>query len=200
MEIGNINSPPVHPVRRNQHSAPEKREQRPESSESVSVAFKHAEIAVDYTSYARNGAVNSMASVQPDTVAEELGIGEIAWLRNAIHAEVLAQVKDFLGTYFEENPEAVEQISRGEIPEYFNVENTARRILNIYFATYEEGQDRKTFVERAKGIIEQAYADVAGMVGELPDIVLQTRAKVMEILDTFANGGDVSDFMQMKIG
>jgi len=168
------------------------------------------EIAV-YTSQPRiSGAVprvlgaeiGNSPQIQESQTTDEKPINqtaETAQLKQAIHAEVLAQVKDFLGAYFKEHPEDVEKISRGEIPDYFNVDNTARRILDIYFSRYQEGEDKGEFVKRAKGIIEQAYGDVEKMVGTLPDIVQKTREKVMEILDNFAQGGDISDFMSRKI-
>ena len=200
MEIGTVTTSVILPEKRNQPAVYEKRGQGAENVTSVSVVFERTEVTIDYTLYTRAGTPENNAHVQPETAVEQQDIADIARLREAIHAEVLAQVKYYLGTFFTENPEAVEQVSRGEIPEYFNVENTARRILDIYFAYFEEGQDRTAFVERAKSIIEQAYGDVAELVGELPAIVLQTRDKVMEILDIFADGGDVSEFMQRKIG
>ena len=109
------------------------------------------------------------------------------------------EVKQSLNEFFVNNPEALEDIEAGKIPEYFNVENTAKRILDIYFSQYN-GEDKKAFVERAKGIISQAYSEVEQMVGTLPDIVIQTRDKVYEILDKFANGKDVSDFIKINNG
>ena len=199
MEIGVITPRQAVPIERNKDVLPEAREKEPVVFSSVSVIYERTEITAEYSLYTRDRNAGNYAGIQNDTTTGEIGAAEVAGLREAIHAEVLAQVKDLLGVFFEENPEAVEQVSRGEIPEYFNVENTARRILDIYFAYYQEGQERTAFVERAKSIIEQAYADVEAMVGTLPDIVQQTREKVMEILDTFAKGGDISEFMQRKI-
>lgn len=108
--------------------------------------------------------------------------------------EVVESLKDF----FEANPEAAEEISNGEIPEYFNVENTGRRILDIYFSRYD-GEDRQEFAARARGIIEQAYSDVSSMMGGLPDIVQQTREYVLDVLDRFAAGEDVSDAISYDI-
>ena len=101
----------------------------------------------------------------------------VVQLREKIHNEILAQVKEFLTGFFEKNPEAVERISKGEIPEYFNVDNTTRRILNIYFSRFEEGQNKEEFVAHAKDIIKQAYGDVEGLVRELPEIVFSRHAR-----------------------
>ena len=68
--------------------------------------------------------------------------------------------------------------------------------MNIYFSQYKEGEDKEAFAERANSVIVQSYGDVVGLVGDLPEIVLETRSKVMQILEEFANGDDISDFMQ----
>ena len=168
------------------------------------VIFEHSEIKADFTFYTRNRPVESepdtQGASQPEIATDVPENSEIVQLRAEIHSEILSQVNNFLEVFFEKNPEAAEQVGRGEIPEYFNVDNTARRILNIYFSRYEEGQNREEFTARAKSIIEQAYTDVKGLVGELPDIVLQTREKVMDIFTIFAEGGDISEFLQTQIG
>jgi hypothetical protein len=166
--------------------------------ESISVTFEHTEININYAAYTSNGTSleirNGRSSEKIESI--ELNSGEIGQLRETIRKEILEQVKSFLGSFFENDPEAVEQVGNGEIPEYFNVDNTARRILNIYFSHYQEGDDKMKFAERAKSIIEQAYGDVGEIVGDLPEIVLETRIKVMQILEDFVNGGDVTDFLQ----
>ncbi|MFC1564554.1 hypothetical protein ACFL6G_06425 [candidate division KSB1 bacterium] len=164
---------------------------------SYAVKFEHTEVNAEFGFYDSKGKLSNAEQIQQIAGKDDITTGDVTKLKSLIHEEVLAQVKDSLGTYFKENPEAAEQVSRGEIPEYFNVENTARRILDIYFSRYEEGEDKTSFVERAKEIINQAYGDVEGMVGELPEIVLQTRDKIMEILDRFAAGEDISDFMTL---
>lgn len=110
--------------------------------------------------------------------------------------ELVDQTRAFLSTYFNENPEALQDIQNGKIPEYFNEENTARRILNIFFDGYN-GEDRAAFADRAKSIISQAYGDVQTMVGgELPEIVLRTKDLIYEIIESFKNGEDkIFDFL-----
>ncbi len=166
---------------------------------SIAVSFEHTEINAEYSFYDVKGRLSNQEQIQQISNKEEIGVSDVAKLKDLIHKEVMAQVKDSLGAFFIENPEAAEQVSRGEIPEYFNVENTARRILNIYFSRYEEGEDKQAFVERAKEIINQAYSDVEGIAGDLPEIVLQTRDKIMDILDKFAAGEDISNFMNVGI-
>jgi len=41
------------------------------------------------------------------------------------------KAKESLKEYFDENPDALEKIEQGEIPEYWNKENTAKRIFDI---------------------------------------------------------------------
>lgn len=166
---------------------------------SASVTYERTEISIEFSTYSLDEIKKNAEKADKKIEPKDSSIAETAQLKAQIHDEVLKQVKGFLGNFFEENPEAVEQVSRGEIPEYFNVENTARRILDIYFNYYQEGDDKEAFVERAKGIIEQAYGEVAGLVGELPGIVLDTKQKVMEILDAFANGENISGFMGREI-
>ena len=36
-----------------------------------------------------------------------------------------------LGAFFANNPEVLEQVENGKVPDYFNVENTGDRILDI---------------------------------------------------------------------
>lgn len=200
MEISNVELPPV--LTGIPSAEPKSKDPKPahqkKNSDSFSVTFEHTVINIDFTVYTDNGRLEEIQRRNSSGEIESLNRdnAEIVQLRESIRNEILEQVKSFLGLFFEESPEAVEQVVRGEIPEYFNVENTARRILNIYFSQFQEGDDKKAFAERAKSIIEQAYGDVAGIVGDLPDIVLETRSKVMQILEEFANGGDISDFMQ----
>lgn len=201
MEISTVELPPVLTQSGNRNGNAAKQVKNTKKYNPVSVTFEHTEITIDYTAYTRNVrteevpdrvSLQRIASAEPD-------VAEIAVLREDIQAEILEQVKAFLGTFFEENPEAAEEISQGIIPEYFNIENTTRRILNIYFARYEQGEDKVAFAERAKSIINQAYNDVESIVSGLPEIVLKTQSKVMEILDIFAQGGDISDYMQTVI-
>ncbi len=151
------------------------------------VIFEHSEIKADFTFYTRNRPVESepdtQGASQPEIATDVPGNSEIVQLRAEIHSEILSQVNNFLEVFFEKNPESAEV-----------------KYLNIYFSRYEEGQNREEFTARAKSIIEQAYTDVKGLVGELPDIVLQTREKVMDILTIFAEGGDISEFLQTQIG
>ncbi|MFC1553835.1 hypothetical protein ACFL7D_04290 [candidate division KSB1 bacterium] len=205
MEIGIVSDSLQITFQKNFNSEQKRNNSIEKSDYSISVTYEHIKISAEKNFYDKFGKVQESNGQETEKIQEnkpqkELNNGEVAEIKQLIHEEVLKQVKGFLGAFFEENPEAVEQISRGEIPEYFNVENTAKRILDIYFVRFEEGEDREEFVARAKSIINQAYGDVEGMVGDLPDIVQKTREKIMGILDRFAQGEDVSEFMGYKIG
>ncbi|NVM01681.1 MAG: hypothetical protein HWN67_05070 [Candidatus Helarchaeota archaeon] len=136
----------------------------------------------------------NLAKTKED-IRREIELQTVQLLRK--YLEKFPEVKTSLKEFFENNPETLDQIKAGEIPEYFNVENTAKRILDIFFSRYD-GEDRKAFAERAKSIISQAYRDVEQIVGTLPEIVIQTRNKIYEILDKFANGDDVSEFVNIE--
>ncbi len=168
------------------------------AAEQAAVRYEHVEVNFELSVYTAKGRPDQLKeSKQPDKI-EQVDHGQVAQLRAKIHNEILEQVKTSLGTFFKENPEAAEEVSRGEIPEYFNVENTGRRILMIYFNNFQEGDDKSSFVSRAKEIINQAYSDVEGITGGLPNIVQETREFIMEMLDRFEKGEDISGFLGMN--
>ena len=100
-----------------------------------------------------------------------------------------------LKTYFDENPEDLEKIEQGEIPEYWNQENTAKRIFDIAVQGYEDGDDKEAFYEKTVKMVKQAYSEVEEMVGGLPDLVIDTKNAVLKGLEEFRDGkarGDIS--------
>ncbi|MFC1562895.1 hypothetical protein ACFL4Z_02465 [candidate division KSB1 bacterium] len=172
------------------------------NSYNLTLSANYKETAVSYSTD-KNESKNEVKQI--DTETKTKNITEIRMdIRNEIkmqtiqlltqYLEEVPEVKSSLKEFFTNNPESLNEIAAGKIPEYFNVENTAKRILDIYFSVYD-GEEKEAFVERARRVISQAYSEVEQMVGTLPDIVLQTRDKVFEILDKFANGEDVSDFV-----
>lgn len=118
----------------------------------------------------------------------------VALKRAEIREDILSKTKALLFKTFEENPEFVEQIKNGIIPDYFNEKNTASRILDIYLPHYQEGDDKESFVKHAKSLISQAYGEVTEINnGGLPDLVNRTRELVFEKLDAFFNGESIED-------
>ena len=82
----------------------------------------------------------------------------------------------------------------GAVPEYWNKENTARRIFSIAMMGYEEGMDREQFADKAIEMVKQAYSDVRSMLGfEFPELVTDTRQAVLDALEQFKGGGALSE-------
>ena len=105
------------------------------------------------------------------------------------------KAKESLATYFNENPEALEEIENGDVPEYWNQENTAKRIFDIVFSGFNKGKetDMDKFYEKSKSMIEQAYSEVEEMVGGLPTLVTDTKEAVLNGLEQFKDGKDISE-------
>ena len=88
-----------------------------------------------------------------------------------------------LGDYFANNSEDWEKVQNGIVPEYFGVEKTAQRILDIWVPKNPNGP---IDVDYVKGYINQAYSEVAQMFGgKLPQLVLDTQQYIMERLDEY---------------
>ncbi len=98
-----------------------------------------------------------------------------------------------LKEYVEENPEDLEDIEKGIIPEYWNQENTAKRIFNILLEGLDRADDKDSFYESSKDMIEKVYSDVETEVGKLPQLVTDTKNAVLNGLDEFLKGTNVSD-------
>lgn len=93
-----------------------------------------------------------------------------------------------LVSFYSNNPDAFDKVKNGEIPDYFNVENTGDRILNT-FLSGENTEDGSFDVERARQIITQAYDEVGQMFGgKLPQLTLDTKEYVFNRLDEIAQG------------
>ncbi len=90
-------------------------------------------------------------------------------------------------------PDTTEAVYIGGIPEYWNKENTARRIFDIALMGYEEGMGRTEFADTAIEMVKQAYSDVSSMFGELPQLVQDTRQAVLDALEQFKSGAALSE-------
>ncbi len=91
-----------------------------------------------------------------------------------------------LNAYFSEHPEDLEKIGQGEIPDYFNIENTGQRILDIWIGSEPPDANVEEWVEEVKGLIGQAYGEISGMFSGLPQLVLDTQSYVNDRLDQYA--------------
>ncbi len=95
--------------------------------------------------------------------------------------------------YLEENPEDLEKIEQGVVPEYWNKENTAKRIFDIALLSFNKDDNKEDFYENSKKFIKQAYSEVEKLIGKLPDLVIETKEAVLKGLDDFRNGIDSSE-------
>ena len=123
--------------------------------------------------------------------AEEKGDGSLLDSTLQDMARFTGNARDPLGlaSYFAENPQDWEKVQNGGIPNYFNVENTSERILDIWVPYYNESEDIEEWLTQTKNLIGQAYDEVSQMVGGgLPQLVQDTRAYVMNALEEFAAG------------
>ena len=119
--------------------------------------------------------------------AKKSGSSDLLQEALARFAELSGNVDDplGLGDYYTAHPEDWEQVQAGQIPDYFNVENTGQRILSLWMGGYDGQSDPAAWAEGVKDKINQAYGEVSDMVGGLPDIVKQTQDYIMNQLDAF---------------
>ncbi|RKY89632.1 hypothetical protein DRQ09_00985 [candidate division KSB1 bacterium] len=175
---------------------PQLKESKSTGSEiSISYRYEKIDIRFQYKTYRKE---KNSDQIEKPINKKDITPSLIFSQKEKIKNEILEQTKQLLARFFEKNPEALKEIQQGKIPEYFNVENTARRILNIFFSRYD-GEDPEVFVDRVKKIINQAYKDVENIIGgSLPEIVQKTKEKVLQMLDDFAGGKDITDFLNKK--
>ena len=175
---------------KNTQKEKDKNETKPDNSPAY--LYEKTDLSLTLSTYGNEK--KSTVIEQPPNTEKNLLSGS-AQEKERIKNEIIEQTRALLAEFFEENPEALKDIEAGKIPDHFNAENTARRILNIYFSRYE-GEDPKTFVEQVRALIEQAYQDVEQIIGgELPGIVQETRELIFDLLDDFAEGEDISEFL-----
>ena len=110
-----------------------------------------------------------------------------------------------MNAYFTEHPEDLAQVQKGEIPDYFNVKNTAQRILQIWVGDKPPEGSSTEWLQDIKDLIGQAYQEVTGMLGELPQLVLDTKDYIENQLDQWITEStknkenkDVPDMMSVQ--
>jgi len=104
---------------------------------------------------------------------------------------LIGQAHSDLSTYFQDNPDALDEIAQGRIPEYWNAANTATRLFNILLSGYNESISRDTFYEKAMALTDQAYGEVHSLIGhDFPELVLETRSVLEDALKQFKEGAD----------
>lgn len=81
-----------------------------------------------------------------------------------------------------------------DLTEYWNRENTARRIFAIALLGYNESLDRDDFADQAVSLITQAYADVRATLSfDFPQVVLDTKQSVLDALEQFRSGSSTGE-------
>jgi len=142
--------------------------------------------------YARTEVYNLHGELQLST--DESGTLLDAYL------ETKKVIKEQLALFFGSNITGAPELGEDEatvlegIPEYWNKENTARRIFSIALMGYQEGSDREEFADKAIAMVKQAYNDVGSMLGyEFPELVMDTRQAVLDALEQFKGGAALSE-------
>ncbi len=108
--------------------------------------------------------------------------------------ELVGKAHDELKSYFAENPEALQQVAAGEIPEYWNVENTARRMFGIVTAGFNPEMDVEHFYQTAVDFVNQAYDEVHDMIGfDFPSLVTDTKEALLNGLEQLKDGATIDE-------
>ncbi len=108
--------------------------------------------------------------------------------------ELVGKAHDELKSYFTENPEALQQVAAGEIPEYWNVANTAKRMFGIVTAGFNPEMDVEHFYQTAVDFVNQAYDEVHDMIGfDFPSLVTDTKEALLNGLEQLKEGTAIDE-------
>jgi len=108
--------------------------------------------------------------------------------------ELAGMARDELGNYFKENPEALQEIANGKMPEYWNVENTASRMFDIVTAGFSNDMDLESFYDKALDFVNQAYDEVKLMIGfDFPPLVQDTKEALLNGLEQLKDGVSIDE-------
>ncbi len=128
------------------------------------------------------------------SVGEQLNAVLDSISKNSDQAELVGKAHDELKSYFADNPEALQQVAAGEIPEYWNVENTAKRMFGIVTAGYNQEMDVEQFYQTAVDFVNQAYDEVHDMIGfDFPSLVTDTKEALLNGLEQLKDGVAVDE-------
>jgi hypothetical protein len=161
-----------------------------------------------YTPSSSMGAVETTSRLQVARTEVYNVEGRLSWSDDGgsrldvyfrMRKEVNIQLEVVQGWYAPEATETKDTDQAGPdlfdgVPEYWNKENTARRIFQIAMMGYSEGMDRGEFADRAIAMVKQAYSDVGAVLGqEFPQLVLETKQAVLDALDQFKGGTTIGE-------
>ncbi len=163
--------------------------------EAYVLSIRQETLSIESTTYSRPENLKNKEDYQIKSGKENKDtVFSVAGERERIKKQIIEQTRELLSSYFKENPEAAKEVSQGKIPDYFNEENTARRILNLWIPHYD-GADKKAAADEIKSYINQAYGEVGEMAGDFPEIVLKTKDLIMDLLDQWGSGEDLQNFL-----
>lgn len=131
-----------------------------------------------------------------DSVQNQMEALFQAYAENSEDDSLVTKTQGELNTYFAENPEALAEIKSGNMPEYWNVQNTSKRMFSIVMAGYDGSSDVSSFYDKAVDFVNQAYGEVKEMIGfEFPQLVLDTKEALMNGLEQFKEGKSLSEIV-----
>jgi hypothetical protein len=129
-----------------------------------------------------------------ETVEQQLNSVFDSISQHSEDKELVGKAHDELKSYFAENPEALQQVAAGEIPEYWNVENTARRMFGIVTAGFNPEMDVEHFYKTAVDFVNQAYSEVRDMIGfDFPSLVTDTKKALLNGLEQLKEGTAIDE-------
>ncbi len=129
-----------------------------------------------------------------NTVEQQMDALFSSFTQNDENNKLAGMAKDELGNYFKENPEALQEITSGKMPEYWNVENTASRMFDIVTAGYSGEEDLEGFYNKAVDFVHQAYDEVQLMIGfDFPPLVQDTKEALLNGLEQLKNGVSIDE-------
>lgn len=180
----------------------------PQSASKVRSASDKQQMAGDrfeHSEQLKTGAYDATGKVQAALPANKNLLDRFQALQQSVEQQLLALYDSFNGdkentelvegakenlhAYFSENQQALEEVANGQVPEYWNVENTAKRLFEIVTAGVGDETERQAFYDKAVDFVNKAYDDVKLVIGfEFPPLVKDTREALMNGLEQFRDG------------
>lgn len=129
-----------------------------------------------------------------NTVEQQMDALFASFTQGDENKKLAGMARDELGDYFKENPEALQQIANGQMPEYWNIENTASRMFDIVTAGYSGEEDLEGFYNKALDFVNQAYDEVQLTIGfDFPPLVQDTKEALLDGLQQLKDGVSVDE-------
>lgn len=161
-----------------------------EDGDRVTLNYEHVEYAKSMIT-----ARGSMSDNDWQTLVKKL-TDEFA----AFQKKIMEKFVEGLGgeTGESEEVEGGKEAALGEVPEYWNAENTSQRIVDFataYFDSFEGNGEE--FLDIIKGAVEEGFNQARDILGTLPEpveeLVSETHDLVLEKLDTWAESKGIGE-------